>query len=123
MMGGPDGQHIRLEIDNGILIVNQLAGSRHAIAMIHRFWIDRASQKVVLIGEDLNPYDRVNGNEIIDSRNFLTGKRIVEDYRGQGNKKKKLIHTQTLEVSRDLTSIESVDIKAARRSAPELPSD
>ncbi len=123
MMGGPDGQHIRLEIDNGILIVKQLAGSRHAIAMTHRFWIDRTSQDVVLIGEDLKSYDRVNGNEIIDSRNFLTGKRIVEDYRRQGNEKKKLIQTQTLNVSRDLVSIESVDIKAARLSAPALPSD
>jgi hypothetical protein len=122
-LGGPKGQHIRLAIENGVLIVNQLAGSRNAIAMTHRFWIDRASQKVVLIGEDLRPYDRANGNEIIDSRNFLTGKQIVKEYQGQGNGQKKLIRTQTLKVSRDLMAIEGVDIEAARQSAPELPSD
>jgi hypothetical protein len=122
-MGGPKGQHIRLEIKDGVLIVNQLAGSRGAIAMTHRFWIDRSSQKIVLIGEDLRPYDRVNGNQIIASRNFLTGKQIVKEYQGQGNGQKKLIRTQTLKVSRDLMAIESVDIEAARQSAPELPSD
>jgi hypothetical protein len=123
MMGGPKGQHIRLTIENGVLIVNQLAGSRGAIAMTHRFWIDRASQKVVLIGEDLRPYDRVNGNEIIDSRNFLTGKRIVKEYQGQRKGQKKLIRTQTLKVSRELMAIESVDIEAARQTVPALPSD
>jgi hypothetical protein len=123
MLGGPKGQHIRLTIENGVLIVNQLAGSRSAIAMTHRLWIDRASQKVVLIGEDLRPYDRANGNEIIDSRNFLTGKQIVKEYQGQRKGQKKLIRTQTLKVSRDLMAIESVDIEAARRSAPDLPSD
>jgi hypothetical protein len=123
LMGGPKGQHIRLEIKDGVLVVKQLAGSRGAISMTHRFWIDRASQKMVLIGEDLNPYDRVNGNAIIDSRNFLTGQRIVEEYQGQGNGQKKLIRTQTLKVSRELMAIESVDIEAARSSTPELPSD
>jgi hypothetical protein len=122
-MGGPKGQHIRLTIEDGVLIVNQLAGSRGAIAMTHRFWIDQASQKLVLIGEDLKPYDRVNGNEIIDSRNFLSGKQIIEEYQGQGNGRKKLIRTQMLKISRELKSIESVDIEAARASAPELPSD
>jgi hypothetical protein len=123
MMGGQKGQHIRLTIENGVLIVNQLAGSRGAIAMTHRFWIDQASQKVVLVGEDLRPYDRVNGNEIIDSRNFLTGKQIVKEYQGQRKGQKKLIRTQTLKVSRDLMAIESVDIEAARQSAPALSSD
>lgn len=123
MMGGQKGQHIRLEIKDGVLIVQQLTGSRHAIAMTHRFWIDRSSQKMVLIGEDLAPYDRINGNRILDSRNFLNGKRIVQETQGQRNGQEKLIRTQTLKVSRDLMAIESVDIEVARRSAPELPSD
>jgi hypothetical protein len=120
-MGGPKGEHIRLNIEDGVLIVNQLAGSRGAIAMTHRFWIDQASQKMILIGEDLKPYDRANGNEITDSRNFLTGKRIVEEYQGQGNAQKKLIRTQTLTVSQEMREIESVDIEVAQRSAPNLP--
>jgi hypothetical protein len=120
-LSGPNGENIRLTVENGVLKVNQLAGSRSAINMTHRFWIDQASQKMVLIGEDLNPSDRANGDEIIDSRNFLTGKRIVEEYQGQGNGQKKLIRTQTLNVSRDLITIESVDIEAAKRSSPNLP--
>ena len=123
MMGGLKGQHIRVDIKDGVLIVQQLTGSRHAIAMTHRFWIDRTSQKMVLIGQDLTPYDRINGNQISDSYNFLTGKRIVEEYQGQGNGQKKLIRTQTLKIARELSAIESVDIEAARSSAPELPSN
>jgi hypothetical protein len=115
---------IRLEVDKNVLVVRQLAGSRSAISIIHRFWIDRNSQQLVLIGEDINPYDRVNGNEVRDSRNFLTGKRIVEKYRvrksGNG---KDLVKRQELKVSRELRSIETIDIDAVRSNVSELPSD
>jgi hypothetical protein len=118
-------ENIRLEIlTNNVLMVKQLAGSRSAISIIHRFWIDRNSQQLVLIGEDINPYDRVNGNEVRDSRNFLTGKRIVEKYRvrksGNG---KDLVKRQELKVSRELRSIETIDIDAVRSNVSELPSD
>lgn len=116
-------ENIRLEVQaNNVLVVKQLAGSRSAISLIHRFWIDRNSQRLVLIGEDMNPYDRVNGNEIMDSRNYLTGKRTVEEYRGRKSREgKDLVKRQELKVSRELRSIETIDIEAVRSNAPVLP--
>lgn len=121
MLGTDNGEYIQLEIKNRVLAVRQLAGSREAVQITHRFWIDRASQKFVRIGEDVNPYDRANGNEIRDSRNFLTGKRIVQEYRGKRGTTE-LVRTQHLNVSRQLQSMESIDIEQVRRSAPSLPS-
>jgi hypothetical protein len=116
-------ENIRIEIENrGVLKVRQLAGSRGAISMTHRFWIDRNSQRLVLIGEDVNPYDRANGNAINDSRNYLTGKRVVEEYRGRKSREgKDLVKRQELTVSRELKSMETIDIEAVRNNAPALP--
>jgi hypothetical protein len=124
MLGTPDGSHIKLEIKEDILVVSQLAGSRGAVQTTHRFWIDRNSQQFVCIGEDINPYDRANGNAINDSRNFLTGKRIVQHYRGNPNRDgKELVQTQNFQVSKQLQSMKSIDIQSAIGSAPELPPD
>ncbi|MGI0491530.1 hypothetical protein ACN4EG_06940 [Alkalinema pantanalense CENA528] len=123
-LGTNQGGHIRIEIEEDVLLVKQIAGSRGAVEIVHRFWIDRPSGQLVLIGEDVNPYDRANGNEIRDSRNFLTGKRIVEEYRGNPDGGgKQLIRTQNLAVSRQLQPIDAIDIEQVRSSAPELPAD
>lgn len=116
----------RIKIVKQVLITDQLAGSRGAIQMVHRFWIDQKSGKLVCIGEDLSPYDRANGNAIDDSRNFLTGKRIVNHFRGKGSGRsggRELVKTETLKVTKKLRPIEAIDISAARDSAIELPSD
>jgi hypothetical protein len=89
----------------------------------HRFWIDRDSQQLVCIGEDINPYDRANGNKLTDSRNFLTGKRIIEETRGSASRSKAPLRNQQLEVSKVLQSIEAIDIGAASSSSPQLPDD
>lgn len=106
---------IRMQIRKQVLITNQLVGSRDAIDISHSFWIDRKSGKLVCIGEDLNPYDRANGNSITDSRNFLTGKRIIQRYRGNsrgGILEAKLVKTENLKVSKKLRSIESMNFEA-----------
>jgi hypothetical protein len=111
---------IRMQIRKQVLITNQLVGSRDAIDISHSFWIDRKSGKLVCIGEDLNPYDRANGNSITDSRNFLTGKRIVQRYRGNprgGILDPELVKTENLKVSKKLRSIESMNFEAIRLSS------
>jgi hypothetical protein len=111
---------IRMQIRKQVLITNQLVGSRNAIDISHSFWIDRKSGKLVCIGEDLNPYDRAGGNSITDSRNFLTGKRIVQRYRGNprgGILESELVKTENLKVSKKLRSIESMNFEAIRLSS------
>lgn len=106
---------IRMQIRKQVLITNQLVGSRNAIDISHSFWIDRKSGKLVCIGEDLSPYDRAGGNSITDSRNFLTGKRIVQRYRWNprsGTGEPELVKTENLKVSKKLRSIESMNFEA-----------
>jgi hypothetical protein len=124
MLGTPSGANIKVMIEDGVLVVDQLMGSRDAIRTIHRFWIDRPSQKLVCIGEDINPFDRANGNKVSDSRNFLTGKRIIETSlvnTRDGHKPRQ--GTQELQVSKVLQPIESIDIEVARQNAPVIPID
>jgi hypothetical protein len=122
-LGSPTGENIKIQINDGSLVVEQLRGSRGAVQTTHRFWIDRSSQQLVCIGEDINPYDRANGNKLTDSRNFLTGKRIIEETRGSASRSKAPLRNQQLEVAKVLQSIESIDIEAASSSSPQLPDD
>jgi hypothetical protein len=122
-LGSPTGENIKIQINDGSLVVEQLRGSRGAVQTTHRFWIDRNSQQLVCIGEDINPYDRANGNKLTDSRNFLTGKRIIEETRGSASQSKAPLRNQQLEVSKVFQSIESIDIEAASSSSPQLPDD
>jgi hypothetical protein len=111
---------IRMQIQKQVLITSQLVGSRNAIDISHSFWIDRKSGKLVCIGEDLNPYDRANGNSITDSRNFLTGKRTIQRYRGKprsGISEAELVKTEHLNVSKKLRSIESMNFEGIRLSS------
>jgi hypothetical protein len=123
VMGADNGAHIKVEINDGILGVYQLSGSRSAIQTIHRFWIDRNSQELVCIGEDINSYDRANGNKITDSRNFLTGKRIVLESRGASSRSQEPLRSVEMQVSKQLQNIELIDVEQASKSAPSLPSD
>ncbi|WP_103666363.1 hypothetical protein [Pseudanabaena sp. BC1403] len=123
VMGTENGSHIRVEINDGILVLYQLRGSREAMQTIHRFWIDRNSQELVCIGEDINSYDRVNGNKITDSRNFLTGKRIILESRGKRSNSQAPLRSLEMQISKQLQSIESIDIEEASNSTPSLPLD
>ena len=123
VMGTENGSHIRVEINDGILVLYQLRGSREVMQTIHRFWIDRNSQKLVCIGEDINSYDRVNGNKITDSRNFLTGKRIIFESRGKLSNSQEPLRSLEMQISKQLQSIESIDIEKTSKSTPSLPAD
>lgn len=123
VMGTENGSHIRVEINDGILVLYQLRGSREAMQTIHRFWIDRNSQELVCIGEDINSYDRVNGNKITDSRNFLTGKRIIFESRGKRSNSQAPLRSLEMQISKQLQSIESIDIEETSNSTPSLPLD
>jgi hypothetical protein len=76
MGGGPE-----LSIKNGVLIVDQLVGSRFTTQGVWRFRFDAKSRRMRLIGLDLRRTDRGEGTGTFDSTNYLTAKRIVETFR------------------------------------------
>jgi hypothetical protein len=81
MLGDPNGANISLEIKNGVLNLMQLSGSREAVELTQRFRFDPTSDRFLLIGEDLEIYDRLNGEGTSQSTNYLTGLRITKKIR------------------------------------------
>ncbi|HEX3558891.1 MAG TPA: hypothetical protein VHU19_06795 [Pyrinomonadaceae bacterium] len=77
-LGDPEGGNIQVEIKNGVLNVNQLSGSREATDLTQRFRYDPASTRFLLIGQDVNEYDRLEGGGTSESTNYLTGLRVTK---------------------------------------------
>jgi len=102
LIGGADGKFVRAgsqanllvcvhcggvkegvgaEIDKGVLIVNQLTGSREFTDQTWRFRYDAKSRRFLLIGLDVTNGDGAVGTGVTESYNFLTGVKISERYR------------------------------------------
>ncbi len=88
MDGGP-----ALSIQRGVLIVDQLTGSRETASGVWRFRFDPGSKRMRMIGLDVRKTDRATGVSTFDSTNYLNGKRITESLRydktkGQGRRRR-----------------------------------
>jgi hypothetical protein len=75
-LGDPEGMNVTIEIKNGVLNVNQLSGAREATDLTQRFRYDASSARFALIGQDVETYDRLEGNSESVSTNYLTGLRV-----------------------------------------------
>ncbi len=80
-LGDPEGGNITVEIKGGVLNVHQLSGSREATDLTQRFRYDSASGRFALIGQDIETYDRAEGNSDSVSTNYLTGVRVSKKFR------------------------------------------
>jgi hypothetical protein len=99
VLGDPAGGNIQIEIKNGVLNVNQLSGSREARDLTQRFRYDAASARFLLIGEDVNDYDRLNGASTTTSTNYLTGLRITKKMSpARGRREPVLISNKTTRI-------------------------
>lgn len=106
-------ESIQIKIENGVLLVDQLRGSRDGTQTLHRFWIDKASKRLVLIGQDVRQFDRMTGAETRESSNFLTGQKITEKYRANNQRTgTELVSRQRSTVAKTLRAIETVNIDA-----------
>lgn len=76
MLGDPEGGNITIEIKNGVLNVLQMSGSREATDLTQRFRYDADSGRFALIGQDVETYDRLEGNSDSVSTNYITGLRV-----------------------------------------------
>jgi hypothetical protein len=77
-LGDPAGGNIEVEIKGGVLNVNQLSGSREATDLTQHFRYDAGTARFLLIGEDVNNYDRLTGASTVTSTNYLTGLRVTK---------------------------------------------
>ena len=85
MLGDPEGGNVQVEIKNRVLIVKQLSGSREASDLTQRFRYDAALKRFVLIGEDLDYYDRLTLAGTKESTIYLTGVKVKEVSKQKGN--------------------------------------
>jgi len=78
MLGTPTGAHVTVAIERGSVVLDNLWGSREAEKDTFRFRYDAASKKFQLIGKDVLNYDRGSGDQQLDSKNLITGDRVIE---------------------------------------------
>lgn len=113
VLGSADGANVQVKIENGVILVRQFRGSREAVETLHRFWLDKASNRIVLIGQDVRLYDRLTGDETRESSNFLTGQKITEKYRAnQQRTGVELVSRRSSSISKITPAIETVNIEA-----------
>jgi hypothetical protein len=78
-LGSPGGGDI--SIDKGVLVVDQLSGSRESVDVTQRFRYDPRLKRFVLIGQDVVHTDRLTLESEYESSNYLTGVKIVKKTR------------------------------------------
>jgi hypothetical protein len=78
MLAGPNGGEPVIKIIKGVIIVEELWGSRETVHVTLRFRYDPSSNRLILIGEDINRSDRATGAHSYETSNFLTGIKLTE---------------------------------------------
>lgn len=115
VLGSPDGANVQVKIEKGVILVRQFRGSRQAIETLHRFWLDKPSNQIVLIGQDVRRYDRANGDANLESSNFLTGQKTTEQYRANLQRNGiELVAKKRSSIAKTKPAIETIDIDAIK---------
>jgi hypothetical protein len=113
-LGDPEGMNVTIEIKNGVLNVNQLSGAREATDLTQRFRYDPTAGRFALIGQDLETYDRLEGNSESVSTNYVTGLRVSK--RSKITKRGRdpvVVSNKTTRVKPARLFIEDVDYEAS----------
>jgi hypothetical protein len=110
VLGDPEGGNVQLDIKNGVLNVHQLSGSREATDLTQRFRYDADARRFLLIGQDVETYDRAVGGGTSESMNYLTGVRITKKTKPAGEGRDPVVVSdKTTRVSPTRRFIEDVD--------------
>jgi len=101
---------VGISIKKGVIVVEQMSGSREFSNETWRFRYDPQTQRFVLIGRDLETGDGMRGTGTIESFNFLTGSKITETYRYDKNGERKIAtSTKTEKATQKTPFIEDVE--------------
>lgn len=116
MMAGPEGGGAEIKIDKGVLIVDEVWGSRETVHTALRFRYDPINNRMPLIGEDIVRFDRATGAHLRESRNFITGIKVTEGTRYDAKIDRLTgIPTQKRHTPRIRRVIEDIDYKDYER--------
>lgn len=110
-LGGGEGGVVK--IDKGVIIVDQLSGSREMTHTTLRFRYDPKEKRFMLIGEDVDHTDRAVGSTESQSTNMLNGTKVTEKRQFDQKKNKDVIRSSKKEkVPVSKRYMEDVDISA-----------
>jgi hypothetical protein len=111
MLGGGEGGAVK--IDKGVIIVDQLRGSRDMVHTTLRFRYEPKEKRFVLIGEDVEQTDRAVGSTESQSTNLLTGTKVVEKRQfDEKLNKDRVLSSKKQKVAARKRYLEDVDISA-----------
>lgn len=103
---------VGVSIKKGVLLVEQMSGSREFANETWRFRYDPQTQRFVMIGHDLETGDGMRGTGTIVSSNYLTGRKITETYRYDKSGEHKIaISTKKAEAPRKTPFMEDVELE------------
>jgi hypothetical protein len=77
-MAGTEGGGAEIKVTKGVILVEELWGSRETVNTRLRFRYDSRSRRLVLIGEDIEHFDRATGARLRESSNLLAGIKLTE---------------------------------------------
>jgi hypothetical protein len=101
-----------ISIKKGVIVAEQMSGSREFANETWRFRYDPKARRFVIIGRDLETGDGMRGTGTIESNNYLTGLKITENYRYDKNGEHKIaLSTKKEKVPRQTLFME--DVKAS----------
>ncbi len=101
-------ESVAIEIKKGVLIVSQGSGSREFADGTWRFRQDPQTHRFILIGKDMETGDDGGGAGKIESFNYLTGLKIVQDYRLDKAGNRKITKSQNGSVAKETPFLEDV---------------
>lgn len=84
-LGGGSGEGL-VKLDKGVVLVDQLRGSRDSVQTLFRFRYEPTARRMAFIGEDVEKTDRLAGRAEKVSTNLLTGQRITDQRRFDAKK-------------------------------------
>jgi hypothetical protein len=109
-MGGGEGGVLKIE--KGVLLVDQMSGSREVMRTLLRFRHDAKDGRFVLIGMDVTNTDRLTGASTLESTNLLNGAKVIEKRQYDQKKDKDVVRSSKKEkVAVKKRYLEDVDIE------------
>lgn len=97
-----------IKVENGVLIIDTLYGSRDSVNYVLKFRYTPESKRFLLIGEDVENTDRAVGSIQTTSINYLTNKKI-ETKKQADEKTEKVLSTKESKISPQKKYIEEID--------------
>lgn len=102
-----------VKIAKGVVLVDQLSGSRESTGTLLRFRYDAKADRFAFIGEDVTRTDRLEGTTEKVSTNLLTGQRVTDNLRYDPKKDKEVpVSSKKSQVPVKKAYLEDVDISA-----------